>query len=132
MTTHADMLLTNALVHGLEDVMLIDARASHRFSGEVEPLDTPAGHSPGAINRPFGSILQLNGRFREPSNLKADFQRLLGSTPTEEVVHSCGSGVTACHNLFAMELAGLAGSKLYPGSWSEWIRDPDRPIGTGR
>lgn len=125
-------VLTEDLVQGLDDVMLIDARASERFSGDVEPLDTRAGHIPGAINRPFGSNLLLNGRFRAPDELEADFQRLLGSTPAEEAVHSCGSGVTACHNLFAMELAGFHGSKLYPGSWSEWIRDPDRPIETGR
>ena len=124
--------LTDALVHGLEGVKLIDARASERFSGAVEPLDTRAGHIPGSINRPFGRNLQLNGRFRALDELKADFQRLLGSTPAEGVVHSCGSGVTACHNLFAMELAGFHGSKLHPGSWSEWIRDPDRPIETGR
>ena len=125
-------VLTGDLDHGLEEVMLIDARASERFSGDVEPLDTRAGHIPGAINRPFGSNLRLNGRFRAPDELRADFERLLGSTPAEEVVHSCGSGVTACHNLFAMELAGFHGSKLYPGSWSEWILDPDRPIEIGR
>jgi thiosulfate/3-mercaptopyruvate sulfurtransferase len=124
--------LTDALVHGLDGGMLIDARASERFSGDVEPLDTRAGHIPGAINRPFGSNLRLNGRFRAPDELRADFERLLGSIPAEEIVHSCGSGVTACHNLFAMELAGFHGSKLYPGSWSEWILDPDRPIETGR
>jgi thiosulfate/3-mercaptopyruvate sulfurtransferase len=109
---------------------VVDARTSERFSGAQEPLDARAGHIPGALNRPLGNNLRLNGRFRDPAELRAAFEALL-AVPPERVVHSCGSGVTACHNLFAMELAGLAGSKLYPGSWSEWIRDPSRPIATG-
>lgn len=122
---------TETLSHALGDFTVIDARASDRFSGKVEPLDTRAGHITGALNRPFGSNLRLNGRFKEPAALKKEFQALLGQAPLEGVVHSCGSGVTACHNLFAMELAGLGGTKIYPGSWSEWIRDPARPCATG-
>jgi len=109
---------------------LIDARTSDRFSGALETLDARAGHIPGAVNRPFGNNLRLNGRFKDPAELRREFEALLGGRPPR-VVHSCGSGVTACHNLFAMELAGMTGSKLYPGSWSEWIRDPARPIATG-
>ncbi len=123
---------TAELARRLKNLLLLDARASERFSGDVEPLDDRAGHIPGAINRPFGSNLQLNGRFRSAEELRRDFQRLLDQAPNGEIVHSCGSGVTACHNLFAMELAGLSGSRLYPGSWSEWIRDPEHPIETGR
>lgn len=122
---------TGCLAGSLDQFTLVDARASERFSGEVEPLDTKAGHIPGALNRPFGQNLRLNGRFREPRKLRAEFESLLGGVDRGRVVHSCGSGVTACHNLFAMEVAGLGGTKLYPGSWSEWIRDPDRPIETG-
>lgn len=110
---------------------IVDARGSERFTGAVEPLDSRAGHIPGALNRPFGSNLELNGRFRDAEELREDFEDLLGEADPGTVVHSCGSGVSACHNLFAMELAGLTGTRLYPGSWSEWIRDPDRPIATG-
>ena len=116
---------------GKSDFLLLDARAGQRFRGEVEPLDTRAGHIPGSINRPFGSNLELAGRFKEPAALREEFLSLLDGREPHTVVHSCGSGVTACHNLFAMELAGLGDTRLYPGSWSEWIRDPDRPIETG-
>lgn len=126
MTVH-----TATLPDALQDHCLVDARASERFSGEIEPLDTKAGHIPGSINRPFGSNLMLNGRFKSPEELKSEYESLLAQSPPERVIHSCGSGVTACHNLFAMELAGLGGSKIYPGSWSEWIRDPNRPVETG-
>jgi thiosulfate/3-mercaptopyruvate sulfurtransferase len=116
---------------GAPDFLLLDARAGQRFRGEVEPLDTRAGHIPGSINRPFGANLELSGRFKEPAALREEFLSLLHGREPHGVVHSCGSGVTACHNLFAMELAGLAGTRLYPGSWSEWIRNPGRPIETG-
>jgi thiosulfate/3-mercaptopyruvate sulfurtransferase len=112
-------------------MILLDARASERYSGAVEHLDVRAGHIPGALNRPFGENLDSRGRFKAPRRLRAEFEDLLGARGSGEVVHSCGSGVTACHNLFAMELAGLNGTWLYPGSWSEWIRDPARPIKTG-
>lgn len=116
---------------GRDGLIVLDARASQRFSGEVETLDNRAGHIPGSLNRPFGANLQAGGRFKAPEQLRAEFRALLGERDPVSVAHSCGSGVTACHNLFAMELAGLNGARLYPGSWSEWIRDPDRPIETG-
>ena len=110
--------------------LVLDARASQRFRGEIEPLDTRAGHIPGSVNRPFGGNLHLNAKFKDRKLLRQEFEELLDGRDPRSVVHSCGSGVTACHNLFAMELAGLEGSRLYPGSWSEWIRDPKRPIET--
>jgi len=114
---------------GRDDMVLLDARASQRFTGEVEPLDTRAGHIPGSVNRPYGSNLELGGRrFKDSASLRSEYQKLLGDRDPSAMVHSCGSGVTACHNLFAMELAGLEGSRLYAGSWSEWITDPARPI----
>jgi thiosulfate/3-mercaptopyruvate sulfurtransferase len=123
----------SAILHSLggDALLVLDARASQRFSGEVETLDSRAGHIPGARNRPFGSNLGPGGRFKNPQELREEFAALLGDRNTTTVVHSCGSGVTACHNLFAMELAGLGGTRLYPGSWSEWIRDSARPIETG-
>lgn len=116
---------------GVARPLVVDARASKRFSGAVETLDTRAGHIPGSLNRPFGANLALGGRFKDPDILREEFDDLLEGVAPADVVHSCGSGVTACHNLFAMELAGLAGSRVYAGSWSEWIRDPSRPIETG-
>lgn len=113
------------------DYTIVDARAAERFSGEVEMLDTRAGHIPGAINRPLEANLGPNGRFKSPSQLRLELDDLLGDAGSTDIVHSCGSGVTACHNLFAMELAGYDPGRLYPGSWSEWIRDPDRPIELG-
>ncbi|GAB4272908.1 MAG: sulfurtransferase [Methylomicrobium sp.] len=111
-------------------IKLIDARTPERYRGEQEPIDRVAGHVPGALNRPFQANLLPDGRFRPASELQAGFAALLGNTPPESVVHMCGSGVTACHNQLAMEIAGLSGSKLYPGSWSEWIRNANRPIAT--
>lgn len=116
---------------GDDSLLVLDARASQRFTGEVETLDTRAGHIPGSANRPFGANLRLGGRFKDGATLREEFEDLLEDRQPASVAHSCGSGVTACHNLFAMELAGLGGSRVYPGSWSEWIRDPDRPIETG-
>jgi thiosulfate/3-mercaptopyruvate sulfurtransferase len=111
---------------------LIDARAPERFAGETEPLDTRAGHIPGALNRPFDLNLDSAGYFKTPASLKQEFEALLNHRSPASAAHSCGSGVTACHNRFAMELAGLGETRVYPGSWSEWIRDPARPIETGR
>lgn len=128
----AQVISTGDVLAGLDGLAILDARASERFSGEVENLDTRAGHIPGAINRPFGSNLLMNGRFRGKDELRSEFSELLAGKAPETVAHSCGSGVTACHNLFAMELAGLHGTRLYAGSWSEWIRDSDRPVATGR
>ena len=110
---------------------VLDARAHNRYRGEVEPLDPVAGHIPGALNRPSGLNVEPDGRFKPPGQLRAEFSALLGDTPAPLVVHQCGSGITACHNLFAMELAGLKGSALYPGSWSEWCSDSGRPVATG-
>ena len=109
---------------------LVDARAAERFRGEVEPIDPIAGHIADAWNRPLTENLDGN-QFKSAEQLKAEWQALLGNTAVENVVHMCGSGVTACHNLLAMEVAGLMGTKLYAGSWSEWIRDPSRPVATG-
>lgn len=131
---HEHMAVSSELIHDSLDspeLTVLDARAAERFSGEVENLDSKAGHIPGALNRPFEDNLDGRGRFRSPDILKAQFREALGGADSSDVVHSCGSGVTACHNLFAMERAGLSGSRLYPGSWSEWIRDPRRPVATG-
>jgi len=121
----------DTLAAGLGRVRLIDARAPERFRGEVEPLDPVAGHIPGALNRPFKDNLDATGRFRPPAELRAAFEPLLAGRPASEVVHQCGSGVTACHNLLAMEAAGLPGSALYPGSWSEWCAESSRPVAIG-
>jgi thiosulfate/3-mercaptopyruvate sulfurtransferase len=113
------------------DALIIDARPERRFTGEYEPLDPIAGHIPGSINWSFEENLDIDGTYLPPEALRENYQALLKGRPAWKVIHSCGSGVTACHNLLAMEIAGLPGSRLYPGSWSEWIRDPARPIATG-
>jgi thiosulfate/3-mercaptopyruvate sulfurtransferase len=113
----------------MEEISLLDARAPERFRGEVEPIDPVAGHIPGAENRPFNLNLGADGRFLAPMQLREAFDPIARDTP--HLVHMCGSGVTACHNLLAMEIAGYRGSKLYPGSWSEWIKDPMRPVARG-
>lgn len=110
------------------DFALIDARSEDRFRGENETLDPVAGHIPGAANRFFKLNLENNGRFKSPEVLRREIGALLGNRDAHDVVHQCGSGVTACHNLLAMEHAGLVGSRLYPGSWSEWVSDRSRPI----
>lgn len=115
----------------LGQLRLIDARAPERFRGDVEPLDPVAGHIPGALNRPFTQNLGGNGRFKPAARLREEFLQLLAGRPAAEAVHQCGSGATACHNLLAMEAAGLAGAALYPGSWSEWCADPARPVAKG-
>ena len=111
-------------------VRLIDARAPERFSGAQEPIDPVAGHIPGAVNRFCQQNLAPDGRFKPASQLRAEFLELLGDATPNLTVHQCGSGVAACHNILAMELAGIHGSRLYPGSWSEWCADPARPIAT--
>ena len=111
--------------------LLVDARAPERFAGSVEPLDPVAGHVPGAVNHPFTSNLNSEARFLPAAELRRLWlARLAGSAP-HNMIAMCGSGVTACHNLLAMSLAGLPGAKLYAGSWSEWIRDPGRPVARG-
>ena len=111
--------------------LLIDARAPERFRGEVEPFDPVKGRIPGARNHPTASSLSGDGRFLPPEELLARFRSILGSRPVDSVVSYCGSGVTACHNLLAMEVAGLRGARLYPGSWSEWCAEEQRPIERG-
>jgi len=124
---------TEALQQGLRDgtVLLVDARAASRFRGEEEPLDPVAGHVPGAVNRPFADNLDTRGRFRPAPELGREFSALLQGRDPREVAHACGSGVTACHNLLAMEHAGLHGSRLYAPSWSGWCSDRSRPVATG-
>ena len=107
--------------------MLVDARAAARFRGEEEPLDKVAGHVPDAVNRPYADNM-AGGRFKPPTQLADEYRALLAGRDPSEVVVMCGSGVTACHNLLAMEIAGLPGSRLYGGSWSEWCADPQRPV----
>lgn len=106
---------------------LVDARASARFRGEVEPLDPVAGHIPGALNRPFADNIGPDGRFKPTAQLRAEFERLLAGRDPMTVVHHCGSGVSAIPNLLAMELAGLGRTALFPGSWSEWCNTPGLP-----
>lgn len=108
--------------------LVIDARGEERFNGEIEPLDSVAGHIPGAVNLPFEDNLHVSGRFSSPAELQRLYMDILQDVKPDQVIHMCGSGVTACHNLLAMEHAGLPGAKLYAGSWSEWIRDPARPV----
>jgi len=119
------------LMAGLGRLRLIDARAGERFRGEVEPLDKAAGHIPGARNRPFKDNLTADGRFKSAAALRAEWLPLLAGADAAQVVHQCGSGVTACHNLLAQAHAGLGDSVLYPGSWSEWSADPSRPQAQG-
>jgi thiosulfate/3-mercaptopyruvate sulfurtransferase len=110
---------------------LIDARAGERYRGEVEPMDPVAGHIPGALNRFYKANLKADLTFRPAAELKQEFTALIGERAPEQVGHQCGSGITACANIFAMEYAGLPGSKLYAGSWSEWVADPSRPVAKG-
>ena len=107
---------------------LIDARPAERYRGEVEPIDPVAGHIPNAANRFYKANLNADLTFRAADEIKNEFAALTNHQPVDHVVHYCGSGVTACANIFAMEYAGLAGSKLFAGSWSEWVSDPTRPV----
>lgn len=130
---HGAWITTDALVDELaaQTIQVIDARAAIRFRGESEPIDPVAGHIPGAINLPLQDNLDDQGRFLPAHQLEARFLGALGNRSPNEVAHSCGSGVNACHNLLAMEIAGLNGSRLYAGGWSEWIRSPQRPVAKG-
>jgi thiosulfate/3-mercaptopyruvate sulfurtransferase len=119
----------DALLPALGRVRVLDARVAERFRGDIEPLDPVAGHIPGATNRFFKDNLQADGRFKPAARLRAEFEAF--ATPAAKIVHQCGSGVTACHNLLAMAHAGLDGARLYPGSWSEWCADRSRPVATG-
>ena len=112
-------------------VLLVDARAPERFEGSSEPIDRTPGHIPGAVNYFYKRNVSDEGVMLPPETLKAQFDEVLAGRPAEQVVMYCGSGVSACHNLLAMEHAGIRGARLYPGSWSEWSSDPQRPVETG-
>jgi thiosulfate/3-mercaptopyruvate sulfurtransferase len=124
---------TDALRGGLArgDLLLVDAREGPRFLGESEPIDAVAGRVPGAVNLPWQDNLSDRGFFLGDASLRQLWEERLGGYEPRQVVCMCGSGVTACANLLAMEVAGLSGGRLYAGSWSEWIRDPARPVATG-
>jgi thiosulfate/3-mercaptopyruvate sulfurtransferase len=126
-------VMLGELVPALADrsVVLIDARSADRFAGQNESIDPVAGHVPGARNHPFMSNLDAERRFLPARVLRERWSKTLGDASADRVVTMCGSGVTACHDLLALQVAGLAGARLYPGSWSEWIRDGSRPIATG-
>jgi len=121
----------NAILHNVEHggKTIVDARAPDRFRGENETIDPVGGHIPGAKNRFFKDNLQPDGRFKAPDQLKAELGAAVGDA--KGAIMQCGSGVTACHNLLALEVAGMPGAALYPGSWSEWTADPQRAVATG-
>jgi|UniRef100_UPI00404B4D9A thiosulfate/3-mercaptopyruvate sulfurtransferase len=121
---------TDEVAHGIAEAesLVVDARAPERFRGEVEPIDKVAGHIPTAVNRCYKENLYPDMTMRSVAELRQDFLSIIGAWRPDQVIHQCGSGVTACVNLFAMEYAGLTGSALYAGSWSEWISDPTRAI----
>ncbi|WP_296555540.1 sulfurtransferase [Pigmentiphaga sp.] len=127
-TTYEDVL---ANLDAPAPRLVVDARAPDRFRGQNETLDAVGGHIPGAANRFLRDNLQPDGHFKPAAQLRAEFEAVLGGTPADRVISQCGSGVTACHNLLAMEVAGLTGAVLYPGSWSEWSSRPGSPIATG-
>lgn len=114
-----------------QSTLLIDARAEPRYRGEVEPIDKVPGHVPGALNRPFSANLGDEGLFKSSSQLREEWLAIINGRDVTSVVHMCGSGITACHNLLAMEHAGLSGSRMYAPSWSGWISDPSRPVAKG-
>jgi thiosulfate/3-mercaptopyruvate sulfurtransferase len=115
-------------VRGRKRGLLVDVRGPSRYRGQEEPIDPVGGHVPGAVNLPYTESVAADGRFKNPAELRRHFEAAFGATRPEQVVCMCGSGVTACHGLLAMEFAGLKGGRLYAGSWSEWIRDPSRPV----
>ena len=131
----SDLWLTSDAIldiaRGRTTARLLDVRAPARFRGEAESIDPVAGHVPGAVNLPYEGNVTHDGRFHSPEALRRRFEQALGGWPPAQAVCMCGSGVTACHSLLAMEVAGLKGARLYAGSWSEWIRDPVRPVATG-
>lgn len=122
------VISSDELKSQLSDLQLVDARAAPRFNGEIEPIDPVAGHIPGAVNRPFQDNLTNAGMFKSVSQLAQDWSSLI--VIDQPVVHMCGSGITACHNILAMAHAGMNNSILYAGSWSEWIKDSERPVET--
>jgi len=116
-------------IRGDDHYKLVDSREQIRYEGKHEPIDPVAGHIPGAVNLPFANHVGSDGRLASPESIRNQWLSVLGKTPPEQTVVYCGSGVTACFNLLTMEHAGLEGARLYPGSWSEWIADPARPVG---
>lgn len=113
-----------------DDYLILDVRENYRYQGESEPIDLVAGHIPGAVNAPFLDSLEADGRFRSPEVLAKQYKALIGARKGEKLIVHCGSGVTACHTLLALDMAGIKGAKLYPGSWSEWSRR-EKPRGKG-
>jgi len=112
-------------------LVLVDARAAERYRGDTEPIDPVAGHIPGALNRPYSRNLQPDATFRRAAELRSEFESMLHGRAVSDVVHYCGSGVSACHNVLAMAIAGYPLTRIYPGSWSEWVADRERPVATG-
>lgn len=131
--TLADTASADELLAGLDTqrLLIIDARSPDRFRGDNETMDPVGGHIPGARNRFFNENLASDGRFKPPAQLAAEWKALTQPRAAAEIVCQCGSGVTACHNLLALEIAGIKGARLYPGSWSEWCADPHRPVAIG-
>jgi thiosulfate/3-mercaptopyruvate sulfurtransferase len=127
-TIDAQAIVRNLSTH---ELVVVDARAADRYRGENETIDPVGGHIPGARNRFFKDNLTADGRFKPAHTLREDFAAVLAGKTPEHAVLQCGSGVTACHNMLAMEIAGLHGAALYAGSWSEWSADPSRPVATG-
>jgi thiosulfate/3-mercaptopyruvate sulfurtransferase len=128
-TVNATGIAASLPRHGL---LLLDARTAERYRGDAEPIDPVAGHIPGALNRPYTRNIHDDGTFRSPRELRSEFEGMLHGRAPDDLVHYCGSGVTACHNLLAMTIAGYPLTRLYPGSWSEWITDRRRPIAKGQ
>jgi len=112
-------------------LVLVDARVAERYRGDTEPIDPVAGHIPGALNRPYSRNLQPDATFRRAAELRSEFESMLHGRAVSDVVHYCGSGVSACHNVLAMAIAGYPLTRIYPGSWSEWVADRERPVATG-
>ena len=114
------------------DLLLLDARTAERYRGDVEPIDPVAGHIPGALNRPYTRNVAADGTFRTARELRSEFDAMLHGRSADDLVHYCGSGISACHNVLAMAVAGYPLTRLYPGSWSEWSADPRRPVAKGQ
>ena len=129
----APIASADEILQHLDDgaLTVLDARAPERYRGDIEPIDPVAGHIPGAINRSSSENLGPQGTFKPAELLRAEFEARLAGVSPSRIVHQCGSGITACHNILAMAIAGMPGSRLYPGSWSEWCADPARPVARG-
>jgi thiosulfate/3-mercaptopyruvate sulfurtransferase len=131
LTPNASMIVTTSEMQNIyhsADYKIIDARTPERYQGKYEPIDKLAGHIPGAFNRFHGLNLNDQGVMKSPDELKKEFSEIIASTPNDHIVVYCGSGVTSCHHILALKRAGIEGPRIYIGSWSEWIRDPSRPI----